>query len=101
MVIKHKFIFASEGAWSDGRERLLCLDTGTWRVARPVLNREKCNYCSLCTLYCPPQCMKDMGSYYLTNLEFCKGCGVCARECPRGAISMVSEGEFDNDSSEG
>jgi pyruvate ferredoxin oxidoreductase delta subunit len=98
MVIKQKFIFEEEGAWSDGYEQLLCLDTGTWRVARPVLNKDKCNYCGLCSLYCPPQCMKDMGDYFAPNLEFCKGCGICARECPRGAIAMVREGELTDDS---
>ena len=101
MAIKHKFIFPREGAWSDGRERLLCLDTGSWRVTRPVLDREKCNYCSLCALYCPPQCLKDMGDYYAPDLDYCKGCGICARECPRGAIIMVPEGESANASAKG
>jgi pyruvate ferredoxin oxidoreductase delta subunit len=99
MVIKHEFIFNSEGAWSNGKETLLCLDTGSWRVERPVLDKEKCNYCGLCALYCPPQCIRDMGDYFSPNLEFCKGCGICARECPRGAISMIPEGEFADDSS--
>lgn len=99
MVIKHEFIFNNEGAWSNGKETLLCLDTGGWRVERPVLDKEKCNYCGLCALYCPPQCMNDMGDYFAPNLEFCKGCGICARECPRGAITMITEGEFADDSS--
>jgi pyruvate ferredoxin oxidoreductase delta subunit len=99
MVIKHKFIFEQEGAWSDGHKVLLCLDTGSWRVARPVLNHDKCNYCGLCALYCPPQCLIDQGDYFSPDLDFCKGCGICAGECPRGAISMVSEGEFADDSS--
>ena len=99
MTIKHKFIFNSEGAWSDGNESLLCLDTGTWRVNRPILDKEKCNYCGLCALYCPPQCMKDMGDCFSPDLEFCKGCGICARECPRDAISMIPEGEFADESS--
>jgi pyruvate ferredoxin oxidoreductase delta subunit len=99
MVIKHKFIFPCEGAWSDGREKLLCMDTGSWRVSRPVLDKEKCNCCGLCALYCPPQCLNDMGNYYVPDLDYCKGCGICARECPRGAINMVPEGEFADDSS--
>ena len=98
MALNHKFIFDCEGAWSDGSEGLLCLDTGSWRVERPVVDREKCSYCGLCTLYCPPQCMKDMGDYFQADLDFCKGCGICNKECPRGAITMISEGEFADDS---
>ena len=98
MTIKHKFIFKSEGAWSDSNEQLLCLDTGSWRVERPILDKDKCNYCGLCALYCPPQCMIDMGDHFIPDLEFCKGCGICTKECPRNAISMVPEGESDDDS---
>lgn len=100
-MIKHKFIFTSEGAWSDGNDQLLCLDTGSWRVERPILDKQKCNYCGLCALYCPPQCLKDMGDYFSPDLEFCKGCGICVKECPRKAISMLPEGEFNDDSSKG
>jgi pyruvate ferredoxin oxidoreductase delta subunit len=94
MVIKHKNIFKTESAWSNADKLLLCLDTGSWRTERPVLDKEKCNYCGLCALYCPPQCMTDMNDYFAPNLDFCKGCGICAKECPRGAIAMVPEGEF-------
>ncbi len=99
MVIKHKFIMKTEGAWSDANELLLCMDTGSWRTSRPVLDKEKCNYCGLCALFCPPQCLKDMGDHFLPDYDFCKGCGICAKECPRGAISMVSEGEFADEGS--
>lgn len=98
MVIKHKNIFKTESPWSDANQLLLKLDTGSWRTERPVLDREKCNYCGLCALYCPPQCMKDMGEYYEANLAFCKGCGICATECPRKAYTMVPEGEFTHES---
>jgi 2-oxoacid:acceptor oxidoreductase delta subunit (pyruvate/2-ketoisovalerate family) len=98
MVIKHKMIFKTESPWSDANQLLLKLDTGSWRTERPVLDREKCNYCGLCALYCPPQCMKDMGEYYEANLAFCKGCGICATECPRKAYTMVPEGEFTHES---
>ena len=27
--------------------------TGTWRVFKPVVDREKCNACGLCAIYCP------------------------------------------------
>jgi Pyruvate/2-oxoacid:ferredoxin oxidoreductase delta subunit len=42
--------------------------------------------------------MLDKGDHYEPNLDFCKGCGICAHECPRKAITMVSEGEFTSES---
>lgn len=94
MVIKREFSSKYEAGWSDADELLLCLDTGSWRTQRPVLDKEKCNYCGLCALYCPPQCMLNLEDHFVPNLDFCKGCGICAKECPRGAITMVPEGEF-------
>ena len=94
MVIKHKMIFKTESPWSDANQLMLKLDTGSWRTERPVLDVSKCNYCGLCAIYCPPQCMKDREDHYEANLDFCKGCGICAKECPKGAYTMVPEGEF-------
>ena len=94
MVIKHKNIFETESPWSNARELMLKLDTGSWRTERPVLDKEKCNYCGLCALYCPPQCMRDLSDHYGVDLAFCKGCGICATECARKAITMVPEGDF-------
>ncbi|OPY91212.1 MAG: Pyruvate synthase subunit PorD [Syntrophus sp. PtaU1.Bin208] len=62
--------------------------TGSWRLFRPVVDREKCNRCGLCVLYCP-DCA--MGTDIEIDLEFCKGCGICANECPKKAIVMAPE----------
>jgi pyruvate ferredoxin oxidoreductase delta subunit len=97
MVIKHKWIFQEESPWSHADQKLLALDTGGWRTERPVLDKALCNYCGLCALFCPPQCMKDKGGYYEADLAWCKGCGICAHECPRKAITMKPEGEFSNE----
>jgi pyruvate ferredoxin oxidoreductase delta subunit len=62
--------------------------TGSWRVFRPVVDREKCNACGLCAMYCPDGVIsKDLE----VDLTFCKGCGICAHECPKSAIEMVRE----------
>ncbi len=60
--------------------------TGTWRVFKPVVDREKCNACGLCSMYCPDAVIDvDLN----IDLRFCKGCGICANECPKKAIEMV------------
>ncbi|MDT8358577.1 MAG: 4Fe-4S binding protein [Methanomicrobiaceae archaeon] len=62
--------------------------TGTWRTSRPVIDREKCNECGICALFCPDGCFdKDLN----IDLDFCKGCGICAQECPKKAITMERE----------
>ena len=91
MAIKKKFEYPYESCWSDADQLLLYLETGTWRTSRPKVDKEKCTYCGICSLYCPPQCMLDKGDHFEPNLEFCKGCGICAKECPRKAIVMVPE----------
>lgn len=94
---EEKYIYDTESSWSDGRKPLLCLNTGSWRTQRPVLNRETCNICGICVVFCPPQCIIDDGDYYAVNLEYCKGCGICAKECPKKAITMTPEGEYADD----
>lgn len=66
--------------------------TGGWRTFRPVVDKEKCNKCGLCWIYCPDACMSEKKDIYEPDLEFCKGCGICAEECGRGAIKMELEG---------
>ena len=62
--------------------------TGSWRVFKPVVDREKCNACGLCAMYCPDASIdEDLN----VDLRFCKGCGICANECPKKAIEMVRE----------
>lgn len=62
--------------------------TGTWRVFRPVVDKEKCNECGLCQTYCPDGTIDEE---LKIDLDFCKGCGICANECPKKAITMVRE----------
>lgn len=62
--------------------------TGSWRVFRPVVDREKCNACGLCAMYCPDGAID---TELEVDLEYCKGCGICANECPKKAIAIVRE----------
>ena len=62
--------------------------TGTWRVFRPVMDKEKCNECGLCVSYCPDAAINEKLEIDLT---YCKGCGICSNECPKKAIVMMRE----------
>jgi len=65
--------------------------TGSWRALKPVLDRDRCNECGLCWLYCPDGTIEDRT--FVIDYDYCKGCGICAAECKRGAIQMVREAE--------
>jgi len=69
--------------------------TGDWRAERPVMDKEKCNKCGLCWLYCPDGAMELLeDGYYEPDLYYCKGCGICADVCKREAIIMIQEEEI-------
>ena len=67
--------------------------TGDWRTLKPLRDKEKCNKCLLCFIFCPDSAItwnpttKDIEF----NYDFCKGCGICAKECPKEAVEMELE----------
>ncbi len=65
-----------------------CGKTGSWRVFRPVVDREKCNACGICAVLCPDAAISEDLE---VDLDYCKGCGICANECPKSAITMQRE----------
>jgi len=68
--------------------------TGDWKSQSPVLDKDKCNKCGLCYIFCPEGCIKEEADgYFVADLSYCKGCGICAIECPKKAITMVEEEE--------
>jgi len=68
------------------------LRTGDWRSERPIMDKEKCNKCGMCYIFCPEGTIKETEEgYFEVDLYYCKGCGICAHECPQGAIKMVLE----------
>ena len=84
-----------EAPWGDCTDNYMIINTGAWRVVRPVVNEEACIKCGICATFCPVQCIKpNEAGYYHAGLGFCKGCGVCAHECPRKAITMERESHF-------
>ena len=71
-------------------------ETGSWRVNRPILDKNKCTSCLMCWIFCPDTSIivKD-GKVTGIDLAHCKGCGICARECPLKdkAITMQLESQ--------
>jgi len=65
--------------------------TGTWKVNKPIVDRNVCIGCKLCQQVCPDSCIQIVRKKSVINLDYCKGCGICARACPVKAITMVKE----------
>jgi len=70
--------------------------TGIWRIERPSVAIEDCNFCGICRKYCPTDVVTvnkdgdDRGVHF--DWDYCKGCGICANVCPKKCITMIDEG---------
>ncbi len=56
----------------------------------------RCTECDNCFILCPDisiLCKSEGNFGYDIDYDYCKGCGICATECPRNAMTMVSESE--------
>ena len=68
------------------------VETGDWRVLKPVIDWDKCKQCLLCALYCPDSSIPVAdGKRLAFDLDHCKGCGICMNACPFQAIRMEQE----------
>ena len=76
-----------------GNEGMYILDTASWRIVKPVMNKENCVECGICLTYCPVNSIEFKSDKYIINYDFCKGCGICSNECPKTAIDMIEEGD--------
>lgn len=72
--------------------------TGNWRIKRPVINRELCNLCMYCIIYCPDASwqLSEDGQEVEWNWKYCKGCGVCVNQCGGGALTFADELDFED-----
>jgi len=67
------------------------VNTGSWRMKRPVVDKKKCIGCGICVNYCPAGVIRE-GKPVMIDYNYCKGCGICITVCPKQAIKIEEEG---------
>jgi pyruvate ferredoxin oxidoreductase delta subunit len=66
--------------------------TGSWRVFKPIFNKDKCVKCLRCWIFCPEGAVKKNKDDAISiDMDYCKGCGICANVCKVKAITMERE----------
>ncbi len=71
------------------------VNTGDWRIYKPVVDTDICTRCKQCQIYCPTDVItidNDSGKLSI-NMKYCKGCGICDSVCAKNAIKMEKEME--------
>ena len=58
-------------------------------LSRPVVDRNKCIGCGLCTKKCPPQTLKMVKKVPEFDYPGCIRCFCCQEFCPEGAITVA------------
>ena len=48
-----------------GNEGMYILDTASWRIVKPVMNKEKCVECGICLTYCPVNSIEFKSDKYI------------------------------------
>ena len=69
------------------------MNTGSWRLERPVVDLNTCTSCGICDRNCPTNIITVTKSpKNLTfDMDYCKGCGICSEVCPTKSITMQDE----------
>jgi 2-oxoacid:acceptor oxidoreductase delta subunit (pyruvate/2-ketoisovalerate family) len=71
------------------REKNIGFTTSFARCFRPLIDKNRCTDCKMCSFHCPDGAI-DFNRIEV-DLDYCKGCGICAKICPAKAIRTVSE----------
>jgi uncharacterized Fe-S center protein len=56
-------------------------------ASRPLFNKDKCNYCGICSEVCPFEAISVNGKKWRISKRKCFGCGVCVENCKEQAIT--------------
>jgi pyruvate ferredoxin oxidoreductase delta subunit len=75
----------------------------SWRVVKPVYNRDICIDCQNCWVWCPDVSIISRDKQMLgIDYDHCKGCGVCVEVCPTNPKSLLMFSEaIENDAALG
>lgn len=75
-----------------GAATSLKMETGDWRILRPVIRADACVRCGLCHVFCPEGVI-SLSDDGLPEIDYhhCKGCLICLAQCPAHAIDAVPE----------
>jgi len=69
----------------------------SWRVIKPVYNRDICIDCQNCWMWCPDTSIISRDKQMLgIDYDHCKGCGVCVEVCPTNPKSLLMFGETED-----
>jgi 2-oxoacid:acceptor oxidoreductase delta subunit (pyruvate/2-ketoisovalerate family) len=71
------------------KEKNIGFTTSFARCFRPVIDKDRCTDCKMCSFHCPDGAI-DFNDIKV-DLDYCKGCGICARICPLKAIRITTE----------
>ena len=67
----------------------------SWRIIKPVYNRDVCIDCQNCWVWCPDTSIISRDKQMLgIDYDHCKGCGVCVEVCPTNPKSLLMFSEF-------
>ena len=71
----------------------------SWRIVKPVFNRDLCIDCQNCWIWCPDTSIISRDKQMLgIDYDHCKGCGICVEVCPTNPKSLLMFNEAaDND----
>jgi len=62
----------------------------SWRIVKPVYNRDICIDCQNCWVWCPDTSIISRDKQMLgIDYDHCKGCGVCVEVCPTNPKSLL------------
>jgi pyruvate ferredoxin oxidoreductase delta subunit len=66
------------------------ISVASWRVIKPVYNRDLCIDCQNCWIFCPDTSIISRDKKMIgIDYDHCKGCQLCVEVCPTNPKSLL------------